>query len=209
MPNWIVFDAMGVIFEVGNDVDNLLIPYIQARNPEASAKHIRSAYHRASLGQMTAQRFWQQVMLSDAYPQIEREYLDTCLKLDPLFKDVARKLSRTYSLAILSNDVKEWSLYLRRRYGLDQLCPKSITSGEVGHRKPSHTIYEILLDRLAASPSECVFIDDKEVNLFAASKVGMIPVWYQREPMLRDPEITYTIRSFAELPGIMSEIFAR
>jgi HAD superfamily hydrolase (TIGR01509 family) len=207
MNHWVVFDAMGVIFEIGNDVVELLIPYIQARNPHTSAEHIQSTYRQTSLGQITARHFWQQVGLGESYPQVEQEYLDTCLKLDPLFKETATQLSQKYSLAILSNDVKEWSLHLRQRHGLDQLCQKAVISGEVGHRKPARTIYEILLEKLASSPSECIFIDDRVPNLFTAKEVGMIPIWYQRRPEPRSIEIPYTIQSFAELPKVVNEIF--
>lgn len=35
---WIIFDAMGVIFEVGDDTNDLLVPYIQNKNNMISAE---------------------------------------------------------------------------------------------------------------------------------------------------------------------------
>ncbi len=209
MNNWIVFDAMGVIFEVGDDTNELLIPYVRQRRPQVDTKCIQAAYLQASLGQIAASDFWRLVELGEVYPQIEQAYLDTCLRIDPQFIEIAEELSRGYSLAILSNDVKEWSLYLRRRYGLDQLCREAVVSGEIGYRKPSCEIYEILLERLSVPARQCVFVDDRVANLLPAVEVGMIPVWYRREAGLKNQGMPYSIQSFAELPEIVNEIFVR
>jgi putative hydrolase of the HAD superfamily len=208
MNNWIIFDAMGVIFEVGDDTNELLVPFIRHRKPQVDEKHIQAIYLQASLGQITASDFWRLVGLEEAYPQIEQTYLDTCLKLDPQFKETATELSRENSLAILSNDVKEWSFYLRGRYGLSQLCREVIISSEVGYRKPSPEIYEILLERLAVPAKQCIFIDDRIANLRPAIEIGITPVWYQRKAETKNQEIQYSIQNFTELPEIVAKIFA-
>ena len=41
---------MGVIFEVGDDVNDLLIPYVQRRKPAIDPQAITNAYVAASLG---------------------------------------------------------------------------------------------------------------------------------------------------------------
>ena len=208
MNNWIVFDAMGVIFEVGDDTNDLLVPFIRQRRPQMEIPYIQSVYHKASLGQITAHEFWQMMGLGEEYPQIERTYLDTCLKIDAQFKPVAQELSRSYSLAILSNDIAEWSAYLRQQYGLDSLCREAIISGDVGLRKPAKEIYKILLDRIAVPANQCIFIDDRVPNLLAAAELGIISVWYQRNTEEDRQEIRHRIQCFTELPGIANKIFS-
>lgn len=208
MNNWIIFDAMGVIFEVGDDTNELLIPFIRHRKPQTDEKYIQAAYLQASLGQIIASDFWRLMGLEEAYPQIEQTYLDTCLKLNPQFKEIATELSQEYSLAILSNDVKEWSLHLRRQYGLNQLCQEAVISGEVGYRKPSPEIYKILLERLSVSAEQCIFIDDKIANLRPAIEIGITPVWYRRKTEAKNQDIQYSIQNFTELPEIVSRVFA-
>ena len=34
LSKWILFDAMGVIFKVGDDTNDLLVPYVQKINPD-------------------------------------------------------------------------------------------------------------------------------------------------------------------------------
>ena len=88
---WIIFDAMGVIFEVGDDTNELLVPYIQQQKKTVSAVAIREEYLKASLGQISSYEFWKNLNLHKTYPEIETEYLDRCLTLDPEFVPVAEK----------------------------------------------------------------------------------------------------------------------
>jgi len=49
---WIIFDVMGVIFEVGDDTNDLLVPYIQKRKDMISTEKINEMYTKASLGKI-------------------------------------------------------------------------------------------------------------------------------------------------------------
>ena len=167
----VVFDAMGVTFVEGDDVSNLLIPYIARECGGTDREAIRQLYLPASLGQISSQEFW--VRVGCAYPASEREYLDTQLKLDPDFVAVAERLKKRYVLAMLSNDVSEWSAYLRRRFALDRLFTSVVISGDYGFRKPDRRLYQILLRSLGAAPQRCVFVDDQPRNLETAAQLGM------------------------------------
>jgi HAD superfamily hydrolase (TIGR01509 family) len=178
---WIIFDAMGVIFTVGEDTQKLLIPYVQHKGCPLAEQAIKQVYLEACVGRLSSRQFWQVLGLGESYPAIEYEYLDNCLTLDPEFMSVARRLAERYYLAILSNDVKEWSAYLRRRFGLDEIVSVAVISGEVGWRKPGGEIYACLLEKLRALPEECVFIDDREANLRVPAGLGMTTIRFRRE----------------------------
>jgi HAD superfamily hydrolase (TIGR01509 family) len=167
----VVFDAMGVTFVEGDDVSNLLIPFVARECGCTNREAIRQLYLPASLGQMSSQEFW--VRVGCAYPASERKYLDTQLKLDPDFVAVAERLKKRYVLAMLSNDVSEWSAYLRRRFALDHLFTSVVISGDYGFRKPDRRLYQILLRSLGAAPQRCVFVDDQPRNLETAAQLGM------------------------------------
>lgn len=204
---WIVFDVMGVIFEVGDDTNDLLVPYIQERNQAISSERINALYLSASLGQMPSSAFWQQVGLGDKYPGIERDYLNTRLTIDPGFLAAAQALSQQFSLAILSNDVKEWSEYLRHKHGLNDLFKAIVVSGEVGLRKPDPRIYQIVLERTGAPPSHCALVDDMLRNLQPAAQIGMRTVWFARTEAEPPFAANYQVHSFAELAQIAQRIF--
>ena len=207
MTKWIVFDAMGVIFEEGDDILNRLVPFLHRRGFALDAEAVHAAYRRASLGQISPREFWESQGLGGEHPAIEREYLDTCLQLDPLFKETAERLSSGYSLAVLSNDIREWSAYLRHRHGLDRFFQAAVISGEVGVRKPAPEIYRILLNRLQADGKDCIYIDDRIPNLAPAAELGMIPVWLAREDHPPAQDIPHRINKISELPRLVEEIF--
>lgn len=204
---WIIFDAMGVIFEVGDDTNDLLVPYIQKRNDMISAEKINEMYLKASLGNISSFDFWKELGFYSEYPEIEREYLDTCLTIDPDFIETARKLVKNYYLAILSNDVKEWSNYLRAKFDLNSLFKIIIISGEVGYRKPDKRIYNILLDKIQSSPSNCVFIDDRAKNLLPASEMGIKTIRFFRDESNDYFPADFEITSFLELAQASERVF--
>ncbi len=177
---WVVFDVMGVIFEVADDVRDLLVPYVQSRYPQVAASLIHETYLEASLGKISAREFWGRLGLGADYPAIENHYLDHQLTLDQTFVGVAEQLARRYRLAILSNDIAEWAAYLRGRHNLNRLFSAVVVSGEAGLRKPDPRIYELLLARLGARAEQCVFIDDRSPNLAAAAERGLKTIQFVR-----------------------------
>jgi len=179
----VVFDAMGVTFVESDDVSNLLIPFVARECGCTNGDTVRKLYLPASLGQISSQEFWARV--GCAYPAGEREYLDTQLTLDPDFVAVAERLEQHYALAMLSNDVSEWSAYLRRRFALDRLFASVVISGDHGFRKPDPHLYHILLQSLSVAPQQCVFVDDQPRNLEAAARLGMRTICRIRDD--RDP----------------------
>ncbi len=204
---WIIFDAMGVIFEVGDDINYLLVPYIQKRYDTVPAGKINEMYLKASLGEISSFDFWKELGFCSEYPEIEREYLDTCLTIDPDFIEIARTLAKNYHLAILSNDVKEWSNYLRTKFDLNNLFKIIIISGEVGYRKPDKRIYNILLDRIRSSPSNCIFIDDRAKNLLPASEMSIKTIRFIRGESNDYSPADYEISSFVELPQVIESLY--
>ncbi len=195
---------MGVIFTVCDDTNDLLVPFIQKHNKLISRENIIEIYLRASLGQITSGQFWQEVGLGAQYPQIEIVYLDTQLILDDGFIPVARAMSKQYSLALLSNDVSEWSIYLRKRFGLDFL-DMAIISGDIHCRKPDLDIYERFLKETGAQAGECIFIDDRCMNLAVARSVGMRTIHFLRQEE-SDFEADACIAHFNELEHALEKI---
>lgn len=177
---WIVFDAMGVVFEISDDTNDLLVPYIKNIDKNISNKQINMLYIKTSLGEITPKDFWFQLGLGKYYPQIEKEYLDTCLTLDKDFIGLATQLKAKYKIAMLSNDVGKWSQYLRKIHGLDKYFDEVVISSDVGYRKPSNEIFKILLNKLNCQPENCIFIDDSIENLKSSMNFYIKTIWFNR-----------------------------
>ena len=202
---WIAFDAMGVIFKVGDDTGRLLIPMLKALVPGLSSQKIYDIYIEASLGSISAYEFWRRLGFGSDYPEIQKAYLDQYLTLDEQFKPVAQELSENYKLAMISNDVSEWSQYLRERHNLNEIFDEVIISADVGLRKPSEQIYKVLLQCTGAQPENCIFIDDSIENLKAAAKLRINTVLYNRDG-ITDYD-GHLVNSFADLEEVVHKIY--
>lgn len=60
-----------------------------------------------------------------------------------------------------------------KEYDIFQLLDGYVISSEVHFIKPEPEIYQCLFDKFQLNPQECVFTDDKEVNIEGAQRVGM------------------------------------
>lgn len=83
-----------------------------------------------------------------------------------------------FRVALLTNNVREWSARWRATLPVDELFDVVVDSSEEGVRKPDAEIYHRLLARLGADAEECVFLDDTEENLTAARELGMHAVLF-------------------------------
>jgi len=61
-----------------------------------------------------------------------------------------------------------------------------VLSGEVEMVKPDPDIYHYLLKEINREPGECVFIDDSEVNIQTAEKLGFEGIHFSSPHQLRD-----------------------
>lgn len=91
-------------------------------------------------------------------------------------------------LALLTNNVKEWENRWRAMLPIDELFETITDSGFEGTRKPEPLIYEITFQRITELPgledvkrSECVLVDDIEINCDAARDFGFRAVRYHGE----------------------------
>ena len=170
-----MLDAMGVIYSVGDDVKDLLCPFIEERGGIKDISKIEQFYHSASLGDMTASELWKSVGLN---PRLEDEYLQRHELTNGLIDFLEAIKSRGIVTWCLSNDLSEWSKKLRVRFGLDKYFSGFIISGDVGVRKPDRAIFEHLVGRLDVSPCEVVFVDDNQRNLDSAAVFGFDTIFF-------------------------------
>ena len=69
----LVLDAMGVIYQSCDDVEELLVPSIRENRSNIDKKTIEDLYTRASLGEFSSEEFWTKVGVDH---NLEDEYLD-------------------------------------------------------------------------------------------------------------------------------------
>ena len=165
----VVFDAMGVLYLIGDDESELLIPYLRELGCRLDVDEIHQAYEDASVGRLTSAEFWQVCgVQGDDQTYCSRHTLTP--GMDSLLEDLSQAGVR---MACLSNDVSEWSRILRARFGLERWIPTWVISGDVGVRKPDPEVFHILAQRTEVPLDTMVFFDDAQRNIDAALRLGM------------------------------------
>lgn len=177
MLKLVVLDAMGVIYEQGDDVANLLIPFAKSRGCRLSDAAIEMCYLECSSGKCSPAEFWQQLGLSDQ-DNLEDEFRARYQLTPGVFEFLEHMQQEGYPVACLSNDVAEWSLKVRRLNGLDRFISPWMISSEVGVRKPDPKIFQRFVKLADVPPRECLFVDDRPGNLESARAVGFNVVMF-------------------------------
>ena len=109
---------------------------------------------------------------------------------EPMIDYLRDLKGRGMRMAMLTNNVREWEPLWRAKLPVDEIFEVVVDSAFVGMRKPDPKIYELTLERLGGvEASECVFIDDLEVNCDAARELGMTAVqFHHAEQAIADVE---------------------
>ena len=90
-----------------------------------------------------------------------------------------------WQMATINNESRELNQYRIRQFGLREIFRVFFSSCYVKLRKPDEAIYELALAMTEREPGECVFVDDREVNLETARRLGMHAVHFRGAAQLR------------------------
>jgi putative hydrolase of the HAD superfamily len=116
-----------------------------------------------------------------------REFVFAQSQPKPESLEIAQQLAglNKYSLATLNNEVLELNLYRIRLFDLGKCFPVFFSSCFLGLRKPDEAIYRTALNVMQRPPEQCLFIDDREVNLECPRELGLITIHFQDAGQLR------------------------
>ena len=81
--------------------------------------------------------------------------------------------ARNVFLATLNNESRELNLHRIETFGLRKYFSVFFSSCYLGVSKPHPQIYRLALDISQRQPEECVFIDDRSLNLECAHRLGL------------------------------------
>jgi len=93
--------------------------------------------------------------------------------------------ARKYSLATINNEILELNQYRIETFGLRRYFPIFFSSCFLGLRKPDEAIYRLALEVTQQAPADCIFIDDREVNLECPRELGLHTILFRDPADLR------------------------
>ena len=85
---------------------------------------------------------------------------------------LTRLVSAGYPLYALSN-YAIWYQMIEQKLNLSRYLHWDFVSCHTGHRKPEAAAYRHAAATLHLKPEECLFIDDRQVNIDGAKQIGM------------------------------------
>lgn len=201
----VVLDAMGVMYTSGDDVADLLIPFVRKHDCQLSDADITSLYRQCSLGRYSSGALWQRLGLKGNPDELDESYLQQHTLMPGLRSFLHTLRAWDMPIACLSNDVAEWSRRLRKIHALEGVIAAWIISGEVGIRKPDPGIYEYCLSMLQLPAQACLFLDDRLPNLEAARSLGFRTAWFQPDASISNSSPHPLLTSFREVEKWLRE----
>ena len=101
--------------------------------------------------------------------------------------EIAKQLaaSKTSFMATINNEILELNSYRLEKFGLRAIFPVFFSSCFLGLRKPDEAIYRTALQITQRNAGECIFIDDREVNLECPREMGFKTILFREADQLR------------------------
>lgn len=104
--------------------------------------------------------------------------------------------SERHLLAILNNESRELNDYRIDTFGLRDYFSLFLSSCYLRVRKPEPEIFNLALDIVQTPPDQCVFIDDRPLNVECAELVGINSILFQDATQLRTALADLGVDSF-------------
>ena len=120
--------------------------------------------------------------------------------------EILEQLKKNYKMLLLSNSNEiHYDLYVRDlqlRFGyreFDELFHKAYFSFDLHLSKPDQEVFEFVMYQHDLDPSKTLFIDDNEMNIEAASKLGLRTYLLIKPELIRDIVKDGVLRSDLEI----------
>lgn len=141
-------------------------------------------------GSISLQQYLDRTIFYRECPFSRQEFIDFMMSLskpNPDVLEVARSLARSgrYLMATINNESTELNLHRIESNGLREIFSLFVSSCFVGLRKPEEGIYRLALAITQQPPQQCCFIDDRDLNLETAARLGMNVIRLQDAAQLR------------------------
>lgn len=144
-----------------------------------------SKYYEAKINR---NEFWREFIqtfhLKETADVLEKQWLDG-YKIINGTKSIIEKIAEKYRVFYLSDNIKERVDFLNKKYAFEKMFEGGIYSHLAGIRKPKPGIYKLALKKSESKPKETVYIDDRQVMLDPAKKIGFKTILFTSPEELR------------------------
>jgi len=195
-PVVVALAGMGVVYREGNDIHEILVPFVREMGSMVTEDEIVARSRALSLGRMTTADFWRSLDLDGDVDELDEAYLSRFQLSPGVIKFLRTLRDQGVQVACITNDATTWANKLKAKHSLDGLIDPWILSGAVGVRKPDRPIFEVLRRVTGQPPSLIMVVDDDLANLDAARDLGYRTAWFAPGASVEESNGHAILRSF-------------
>jgi len=137
---------------------------------------------RASVGEITEETHWQEVLKRLKVPATEQKSIETEFfggdVIDRELVEYIRSLKGKYHTGLISNAWSGMRAFLEREH-LIELFDTVVISSEVKIAKPDAEIYQLALKQAGIDAEDAIFVDDVEANIETCEQIGMMGIVFR------------------------------
>ena len=180
----IFFDIGGVCLSNGWDHEQrqALAQQLGFDYPSFDSRH-RQVIDSLERGQLTLEEYLGWTLFYEPRPFSMQQAINAIQQLSTPFHETlaiveALRNSGNYLLATLNNESRELNEYRIERFGLRALFSAFFSSCYLGLLKPQPEHYRRAMQITQCPPDQCLFIDDRPMNVEVARILGMHPIQF-------------------------------
>ncbi len=183
---WIFFDFDGVLTSDKSgsfSTCNYLSQFIPNKTFEEILDTYRIWHKDMLIGKTFHKDIWQEFCLKLGivldYKILEDAFLTTPINTQMI--NLTQSLKENYKIGIITDNSSERMKLISDKKKFNELFDLTFISGETGFRKNNEIIFNLILERTAVKPNECIFIDNSSKNLVVPEKLGFKTIFYDYE----------------------------
>ena len=156
---------------------------------EYSDRHEKVA-HAIEVNGLTLERYLDRTIFYRPRPFTREEFRDFIFvqsQPKPESIKVVAELAESgrYFMATINNEILELNVFRIEKFNLRRYFQVFFSSCFLGLRKPDEAIYRTVLQVTQRQPGECIFIDDRDVNLECPRELGIKTILFSDPAQLR------------------------
>jgi putative hydrolase of the HAD superfamily len=139
-----------------------------------------------------------ELIIKDYKKVLVDPFYDESLKFIERNKKILEKLSKKFTLGIISNNFGNCEGWCNE-FNINNYLKIIIDSNIIGYAKPDKKIFEIACKDIGYSFDKCIYIGDKyKSDIKPIIELGILPIWINNSDENADPEVI-KIKSLLEL----------
>jgi epoxide hydrolase-like predicted phosphatase len=179
----VIFDLAGVVlFPIHGTFDSLLAERLEVPIERVETIMKSPINDQWDLDELSDDEFFDLLLTGLKLPSdkkdIVRKFVVDDFYIDQEMLALIRVLRKSYTTVLLTNFPSHVHDFMDRSWNVEGAFDHIIVSADVKLVKPDPRIFQLTLDRIGCQANEAVYLDDRKINVDAASALGIKSIYF-------------------------------